>query len=335
MGDSSTAALPPDVRLRPWAGDADLAPVVAFLRDCALADGLPFTWTAGIFTDEVLGWAGMDPARDLVLAARGEEIVGAVWINATKREGAWQLQHDGFVAPTLRRRGIGGALLAAIATRAAELGASLPDPELPRRLTVVTNDPNAGENAMIRAAGYEPYRWYALLARDLTRPLPEPQPVAGLALRPVVPEQYRAIFTGLDEAFRDHFGHRDWTDDDFAVLFHGSDVDTSLWRVAWDGDELAGASHNTIVAQEAVDLGIRQGWVDIIGVRRPWRGRGVARWLLAETMAEYARRGMERAILGVDLDNPTGALGLYESVGFAPVLRSTMWARILPRGTGR
>jgi ribosomal protein S18 acetylase RimI-like enzyme len=36
---------------------------------------------------------------------------------------------------------------------------------------------------------------------------------------------------------------------------------------------------------------------------------------------------MERAVLGVDADNPSGALGLYESVGFAEVDRTTVWQR--------
>jgi mycothiol synthase len=165
-------------------------------------------------------------------------------------------------------------------------------------------------------------------------PLPPIEPVPGLALRPVAEADWRAIFEGLGEAFLDHFGHRDWSEADFEHLFRGPEVDTTLWRVAWDGDALAGASHNTISASECATLGVRQGWVDIIGVRRPWRGRGVARWLLAETMAEMARRGMERTILGVDLDNPTGALGLYESVGFLPLLRSTMWAKAIEPGTG-
>ena len=100
--------------------------------------------------------------------------------------------------------------------------------------------------------------------------------------------------------------------------------------VAWDGDEVAGASHNSIVAAERERVGVAQGWVDIIGVRPRWRGRGVARWLLTETLIRYRALGQARTVLGVDLDNPTGALGLYESVGFRPLLRSTMWAKELP-----
>jgi ribosomal protein S18 acetylase RimI-like enzyme len=54
-------------------------------------------------------------------------------------------------------------------------------------------------------------------------------------------------------------------------------------------------------------------------------------------MAEFVARGFDRAILGVDLDNPTGALALYEKLGFVILSRATEWMRDLelPAEVGR
>jgi ribosomal protein S18 acetylase RimI-like enzyme len=63
--------------------------------------------------------------------------------------------------------------------------------------------------------------------------------------------------------------------------------------------------------------------------RRPWRKRGLANALIARSLAVIKERGMDTTILGVDADNPTGALGLYERNGFQVFERSTAWRRPL------
>jgi ribosomal protein S18 acetylase RimI-like enzyme len=95
-----------------------------------------------------------------------------------------------------------------------------------------------------------------------------------------------------------------------AFRFQRPDLDLDLWWVAWDGAEVAGS----LLAFES-PLG---GYIDSLFVRRPWRGRGLGRALLREAFAELRRRGFPRACLGVDSENPTGAMGLYGSVGMRP-----------------
>ncbi len=67
-----------------------------------------------------------------------------------------------------------------------------------------------------------------------------------------------------------------------------------------------------------------EAWINTVGTRRAWRGKGVARWVLAETLRLVATAddGFERAILGVDAENPTGALRLYRDLGFVDEVRS-------------
>lgn len=57
------------------------------------------------------------------------------------------------------------------------------------------------------------------------------------------------------------------------------------------------------------------GWVGTLGVRRPWRRRGLGLALLQHAFGEFRRRGMSRAGLDVDAENTTGAVALYEHAG--------------------
>jgi ribosomal protein S18 acetylase RimI-like enzyme len=71
------------------------------------------------------------------------------------------------------------------------------------------------------------------------------------------------------------------------------------------------------------------GWVDALGVRRAYRGRGLAKALLYRTFGEFHARGVNRISLGVDAQNPTGATKLYESVGMRPELELVTFEKAL------
>jgi ribosomal protein S18 acetylase RimI-like enzyme len=143
----------------------------------------------------------------------------------------------------------------------------------------------------------------------------------------VIPADHRTIFEAEDEAFRDHWGHRAPTDGDFKQVFSMPELDTSMWQVAWDDDEVAGVVQAWIWPSENEKLGVARGWLEKISVRRPWRRRGLARALTARGLAALRDRGMTDAMLGVDADNPTGALGLYVDLGFEVDQRSTTFRR--------
>ena len=64
-----------------------------------------------------------------------------------------------------------------------------------------------------------------------------------------------------------------------------------------------------------------------LGVDRRFRGRGLGRLLLLTAFARYAEKGRQAAGLGVDMTNPTGAYGLYESVDMYPVYSSEVYER--------
>jgi ribosomal protein S18 acetylase RimI-like enzyme len=86
---------------------------------------------------------------------------------------------------------------------------------------------------------------------------------------------------------------------------------------------------NAIYPEENEDLGSQRGWLDSVFTRRAWRRRGLARNLIVRSLHLLHERGMEAAVLGVDADNPSGALGLYEAAGFVVTERTTAWRRPL------
>ncbi|MEO1070017.1 MAG: GNAT family N-acetyltransferase, partial [Cyanobacteria bacterium J06638_6] len=60
----------------------------------------------------------------------------------------------------------------------------------------------------------------------------------------------------------------------------------------------------------------REGWIGLLGTRRGYRRRGLARAMLLHGLQQLQLAEMDTALLGVDSQNPNQAMGLYESAGF-------------------
>jgi ribosomal protein S18 acetylase RimI-like enzyme len=86
---------------------------------------------------------------------------------------------------------------------------------------------------------------------------------------------------------------------------------------------------NEINETENAAFNRRRGWLASVFVRRPWRRRGLARAVVARSLVLLRDRGMTSAGLGVDADNPTGALQLYEDAGFEVEYRSSAFRKPL------
>jgi ribosomal protein S18 acetylase RimI-like enzyme len=167
------------------------------------------------------------------------------------------------------------------------------------------------ERERLQRLGYHETRRFYEMVISLTEPLaPVPMPV-GLEMRPFDREAHaRAVHLTHQEAFRDHWGHHeDQPFDEWARRMDSPDVrGGDLFVVVWDGDEPAGAALNSIRGDD-------QGWIDILAVRRPWRGRGLGKALLRQSFYVFQQRGITEVGLGVDSVNPTGAVELYERAG--------------------
>ena len=158
---------------------------------------------------------------------------------------------------------------------------------------------------------------------DMVRPdlegLPEAPMPEGLVVRTPREDEMREVWEAEVEGFRDHLGAAPQTETGYREFLDNPYRDPTLWRVAWDGDEVAGQVRSYINGPENEAMGRRRGYTESISVRRPYRRRGLARALIVQSLHAVKERGMEEAALGVLTENLHGAFRLYESCGFRVV----------------
>lgn len=319
------------VTLRHFAGEQDVAALTAIVNAELEADGVPNRESE----EDMLSFVrnpndAFDAARDIVIAeidGRPVAYSEQNWVDNT--DGATrEYRLNGAVLPEWRRHGIGTALLADNERRARELAATH-QTDREKRLGSWANDREVGRIELLRRNGYEPVRWFFDMTRPLSEPIPDVPMPEGLEVRPVTMDKVRQIWLADVEAFKDHWGGFDGSDVQLKRWIERPTFDPTLWVVAWDGDEVAGGVINAIHTDENEAIGVERGWLHSVYTRREWRKRGLANALIARSLVLLRERGLDYGILGVDADNPTGALGLYERNGFTVAERSTAWRKPL------
>jgi mycothiol synthase len=234
-----------------------------------------------------------------------------------------RLRSIGEVLPEHRGRGLGGELLRRIEARAGELAEQAPPGEEVWLGQEVAPANDRARELVVRN-GFERLRHFWKMVIDLDEEFPEPEWPDGIRLVPFDLSQAREVFDASEDAFQDHWGHTPHEFEEWrAWMIERDSFDPSLWLIAREGDEVTGVSFCYAAPQE--------GWVGVLGVRRPWRRRGLGRALLLESFRQLQARGLPRAALGVDAENPTGATRLYERAGMRIVFESHAYRKILRR----
>jgi mycothiol synthase len=261
------------------------------------------------------------PERDLQGVEVDGRVIGLARHSWRDRPSVVNHRIELWVHPAFRRQRVGSRLLAWAEARARESVAdgSGGPADKAHQWGGMAPDSVPAAVGFAAAHGYVPYRFHFEMRRSLADPIPDTPLPVGLEIRPVVAAQLRAIWDADEEAFRDHWDHAAPVEGDFERFLAEPDLDTSLWQIAWDGDQVAGLIINTIYQRENELEGVLVGWLDSVATRRQWRGRGLAGALITRSLAVLRDRGMEEAGLGVDTENPTGALRLYERSGFRQI----------------
>jgi len=325
----TTAPLPAGVVLRHLRAPDDFHDMNTIANAIRRAEGTDFSTTDEQFAQFYADPPGSDPATDVAVAEIDGQIVGY-------GRAAWHAELSGtriyevipFLDPRLAGSELFVALVDTIEARDRLIAADHPDGE--KHFETFGGDLAPERNALLEARGYEPVRYFYSMLRPTLDDLPDAALPDGLQIREVRPEHLPAIWAADQEAFRDDWGFTPGTDGDYERFCTDRVMaDTSLWRIAWDGDEVAGQVRSFINDDENERLRRLVGHTEHISVRRPWRRRGLARALIAASFPLLRARGMTEAALGVDTENTSGALRVYEGCGFRPVTRTTTYRKPL------
>ena len=317
----------PGLRFRHFRGPEDFAALAQIYAAAAAADNDTWVVTAETIQKQYAYLNNCDIYRDVVLA----EVAGAPvaysrveWWDEAAGNRIYAMA--GYVAPAWRRQGLGRALLKHNERRLRQI-ASEHASERPRFFQSAATAAAVGNAALLRREGYQAVRHGFAMVRDLAEPVGPTELPAGLEVRSPKPEQYRQVWEADAEAFRDHWGYRQPTENDYRGWLSWPHFEPSLWQVAWDGDQVAGMVQNFVNTEENAARGWRRGYTEGISVRRPWRKRGLATALINRSLAMFRELGMAEAALGVDADNPSGALRIYEGCGFRVVKQASTYRK--------
>jgi len=324
----------PTLCFRTFLGEPDYPVITAIIKACKDADGMNHSTTLENVRNMYSHLVNCDPYRDMLFAEVDGSTVGyarAWW--QVDGDGNWLGSSVGYVQPEYRRRGIGRNLLDFVEMRLKEISTHMIEtgqlfPSAPRFYDNGISDKETAKEALLQNAGYRPVRYLFDMVRPDLENIPDLPLSPGLEVRPVLPEHYHPIFDASNEAFRDHWGFIPEPEENFQRMLVDPNFDPSLWRVAWDGDQIAGMVLSFINKTENTEFNRKRGYTENICVRRPWRKQGLAKALIALSLKAIKERGMDHAALGVDSENTSGATHLYEKMGFKVDSRGTIYRKV-------
>ena len=295
-----------DLTIRPYA-DADAALLTDLMNVLEVAGDAGHEFTEQEIRD-LISTDVTDAARDtsMVLGADGT-LAAAGLVSAPSPRGS-RARTVGGVHPDWRGRGIGQALLRWQFERIAEIRAERGAAD---QWTVTAGAGIVDESAagLFRRAGLQPVRYFLEMRAATAGLAPAAQP-AGVRIAAYTTDLQASVYAAHTEAFADHWGFEDRAIGEWAARAFASD----LFR--GDLSRIALADSRVVAYLLAYDGVADDLHIGLVGTRSPWRKRGLATALLTGSLAAGAAAGKTTASLGVDADSPTGAVAVYERLGF-------------------
>lgn len=269
----------------------------------------------------------LDPSTDALVGFSSDgELVVVIWTilpdgAETKRRA---YGYENRIHPAVRSAQMSDFVLAWWETRSRQRFAAIDD-DLPRVLFQIPFVHLTDEIAFYSSRGYDVARYFHELGRDLLKSI---EPVAlpdGVEVRPLEGNKEDARLVHND-SFRDHWGSQPFTAETWKRHFNEFSMPEASF-VAYDDGIPVAYLVSTKYPHDFDDRGWPHAWIDGVGTARSHRRRGLASALITLAMESMVEDGMEYAILGVDADNPTGAYGLYENLGFTRLRAEVMLSK--------
>jgi GNAT superfamily N-acetyltransferase len=304
----------PGLAFRLFQGKADFPSIEAVREAVRTVDG--DVWLPGPDTNPD---AVCNPTQDCLFAEVDGKVIGYTWLAWwEERNGTKLYLHLGWLVPEWRRKGIGRALLRWQEQRLRQIAQTQPATK-PCVFGGNADETQPGNRALLLSEGYTvAFTFVWMTCQIPTAPIQLTPLPNGLEIRPVQREQLPAIYAANEEVFSESHDSLE-SYETWLRKLGGPDLDTSLWVVAWDGDEIAG--HVISTSDEA---GAHTPWV---GIRRPWRRRGLGKALMTRMLQCCQQRGIQQTDIGTVAENPGKSLHLYESVGYQIVRRQPRYRK--------
>jgi mycothiol synthase len=258
------------------------------------------------------------PNLAMFLAERDGRAVGYVDVNRDENEA--RVAIDLRVHPQARGTGVADALLDATEQWALDHAGS----GGLARAFVAERDSEARE--LFARRGYRVIRHSLNMEIDLPEQPDPPEWPGGIRLRTFDGERdEQAVYECVEETFSDHWDYRPTPIEHWRRFAFDERHDPTLWLLAEEEGRLAGVCLNAWHFSGDPTFG----WVGTLGVKRPWRRRGLGLAFLRRSFLDFKQRGAARVGLGVDAQNLTGAVRLYERAGMRAVRRHDTYERVL------
>lgn len=319
----------PGLRFRGFQGERDYPHMVAIINGSREADQGEWLVTVEETATDYAHLTNCDPNTDMIFAEVDGGVVGygRCW---------WNNQVDGSIAygffahllPQWRKTGIRLAMVRFLKEHLRQIAADHPTD---RQKTFVNWGMQTETNwtNLLLAEGHKIVRYGLDMVRPNLENIPDCPAPDGIEIRCGTLAEWRQIWEGAREAFRDHWGMSEWTEENFAAWRKYPTFNPDLWQIAWAGNEVAGGVLNFIDRKENETFERQRGYTETIFVRRPWRGQGLAKALIARSFQVLKEASMSEAALGVDAENLSGALHLYRKMGFEEVKRGMTFHKSL------
>jgi mycothiol synthase len=310
---------PDGYEARSYRGQVDHASLVEIYNADAAADQVEQVVTLADIDTQYAHLGNCDPSSDVVVVEHHGRPV------AYGRTEWWDAKEGARKYAVLAKSGVdhrakAGYIIDWLETRIRSLAASHPPGEkVFESWGPVADGGSQNTVNQLLDRGYSIVTYEAEMVRPTLEDIPVLALPTNIEVRPVEPEHLRSIWEADNEAFRDHWGFSEPTEDEWEAYLEFPHRDESLWKVAWDGDDVAGQVRSYINEAENTQFERLRGWTEFISTGRRWRRQGVAAALICQSLNALKERGMTSAALGVHVENPNGAFRLYESLGFQVV----------------
>ena len=319
------------LRFRQFEGEADYEQIGDLLAKSFEADHIEWTVTADDYRRKDAEPINQDPFRDRLIGEIDGKMVGFCevdWDQMTK--GPRRYRHLSHVVPELRHTGIRKALLKWSEARLKEIADAHPE-SIAKVYSTWANDVENDWKSLVIHEGYKPDLYVFEMVRHDLENLPELSLPEGVEVRPVRPVDVRAVWQLTKEAMRDEsdYSEEDYDEAHFQAYLRLPIYDPNLWTVAWAGDKPVGVVRPYINDDENKQYDRKRGHTESIAVARGWRKKGIASALLARSLRTLRNCGMTSATMDVDAHNPSGALRVYQSLGFEMMKSFTFYQRPL------